>query len=68
MYQIYFIGVTLYMFRTVVPSIIRSYKTEHTATGMCQTDTAVWYVHMNFIVWAEHTAFSEMYFTILEQL
>ena len=64
-------GVTLYMFRTVFPSIIRSsrlyilqqayvkqillslhvsdglsvhhqeFKTAHTATGVCQTDTAV---------------------------
>jgi len=32
---------TLYMFRTVFPSIIRSSKTVHTATGICQTDTAV---------------------------
>jgi len=37
---IYFIGVTLYMFRTVFPSIIRSWKTVHTATGIRQTDTA----------------------------
>jgi len=33
-------GVTLYMFRTVLPSIIRSLKTVHTATGICQRDTA----------------------------
>jgi len=31
-------GITLYTFRTVFPSIIRSL---HTATGICQTDTAV---------------------------
>ena len=30
------IGVTLYMFRTVLPSIIRSLKTVHIATGVCQ--------------------------------
>ena len=34
-------GITLYMFRTVRPSIIRSFKTVHTATGICQKDTAV---------------------------
>jgi hypothetical protein len=28
------------MFRTVFPSIIRSSKTAHTATGVCQTDAA----------------------------
>jgi len=26
------------MFRSVVPSVIRSYKTVHTATGICQTE------------------------------
>ena len=33
-------GVTLYMFRTALPSIIRNFKTVHTAKGVCQTDTA----------------------------
>jgi hypothetical protein len=30
--------ITLYMFRTVFPSIIRSSKTVDTATGICQTE------------------------------
>jgi len=40
MSQIYFIGVTFYMIRTVFPSINRSTATVHTATGICQRDTA----------------------------
>ena len=40
MYQIYFIGVTLFMFHTVFLSIIRS-STVHTARGICQRDTAI---------------------------
>jgi len=38
--NLFYFGMTLYMFRTVFPSIIRSSKTVHTATGICQTETA----------------------------
>ena len=37
-----YFGMTLYMFRTVFPSIIRRVPRLYlTATGVCQTDTAV---------------------------
>ena len=39
--NLFYFGMTLYMFRTVFPSIISSSKTVHTATDICQTDTAV---------------------------
>jgi len=32
--------------------------------GYVKLKSGVWYVHKNFIVWAEHIEFSEMYFTI----
>jgi len=38
---LFYFRMTLYMFRTVFLSIIRSSKTVHTATGICQTDIAV---------------------------
>jgi len=41
MSQIYFIGVTLYKFRTIFPSITRSSILYIQQTGICQTDTAV---------------------------
>jgi len=39
--NLFYFGMTLYMYRTVFPSIIRSSKTVHTATDICQTDTAI---------------------------
>jgi len=36
--NLFYFGMTLY---TVPSSIIRSSKTLHTATGICQTDTAI---------------------------
>jgi len=38
--NLFYFGMTLYMFRTVFPSITSSSRL-HTATGICQTDTAV---------------------------
>jgi len=38
--NLFYFVVALYMFRTVFPSIIRSLKTVHTASGICQTDSA----------------------------
>jgi len=35
-YTIFFIIVKLYVFRAVSPPIIRSSRTVHTASGMCQ--------------------------------
>ena len=37
--NLFYFVVALYMFRTVFPSIIRSLKTVHTASGICQTDS-----------------------------
>ena len=37
--NLFYFGMTLYMFQTVFPSIISSSRL-HTATGTCQTDTA----------------------------
>jgi hypothetical protein len=38
--NLFYFGITLYMFRTVFPSVIRSFKTVHTATGVGKTGTA----------------------------
>jgi len=40
--NLFYFGMTLYMFRTVFPAIHQEFKTVHTATGSCQTDTAVY--------------------------
>ena len=39
--NLFYFGMTLYMFWMVFPSIIRSSRL-YTATGICQTDIAVW--------------------------
>ena len=39
--NLFYFGMTLYMFRKVFPSIIRSSRPYIRATGICQTDTAV---------------------------
>jgi hypothetical protein len=36
--DLFYFVIALYTFRTVLPSIIRSLKTVHTASGVCQTD------------------------------
>jgi hypothetical protein len=35
--NLFYFGTTLYMFRTVSPSTIRSLKTVHAASGICHT-------------------------------
>ena len=40
--NLFYFGMTLYMFRTVFPSVIRSSRLYITSRAICQTDTAVY--------------------------